>query len=423
MVVFPWYLGNLGHISWYLTEQRSLATAIKDSKLSKEVAVLLAGDPWQEKQRSLFACRNIWVDLWEVNQYYFVKFYNIVSKHCWVWEFWDHNHANCNVRPTCDQFQAILLDCRNFDKDAKKGTDRDVAALKHLKSTAAVAKEDGPWYKELMEARKDAWKAMSSTGQTSRLTFFSCFSKAGKVGYSVFSYVLTDWFHVLPCSDASKLHFGQWMLMINLRLAFIVDFQPALHPIQRYLELPRSKDVSHLSVRDLMLLDTKVSLLSSFLSGFDKPHPITYLLLWWCNPIFDSASTCWCIFYFFLKSNTCWINKSISMSVSNSEVNKQTWSKMSINNMIIIRTKAPNKIPKESQPAVTTASRWWLCAACGWPSAACSAPFRRWCPRPAARRRSWASLWAWRKIEVGRWSAELGWSTMGCQRHYVLKFV
>lgn len=51
---------------------------------------------------------------------------------------------------------AILLDCRNFDKDAKKGTARDVAALKHLKTTLEVPpKKEGPWYKELMEARKD----------------------------------------------------------------------------------------------------------------------------------------------------------------------------------------------------------------------------------------------------------------------------
>ena len=54
--------------------------------------------------------------------------------------------------------QAILLDCRNFDKDAKKGTARDVAALKHLKTSLDVPpKKEGPWYKELMEARKDPW--------------------------------------------------------------------------------------------------------------------------------------------------------------------------------------------------------------------------------------------------------------------------
>jgi len=51
---------------------------------------------------------------------------------------------------------AILLDCRNFDPDAKKGTTRDVEALGHLKSTLGVpVKDDKSWYKELMEARKD----------------------------------------------------------------------------------------------------------------------------------------------------------------------------------------------------------------------------------------------------------------------------
>jgi len=49
---------------------------------------------------------------------------------------------------------AILLDCRNFDKDAKKGTPRDVDALNHLKSKVQVP-EAKPWYKQLMEARKD----------------------------------------------------------------------------------------------------------------------------------------------------------------------------------------------------------------------------------------------------------------------------
>lgn len=52
----------------------------------------------------------------------------------------------------------ILLDCRNFDEEAKKGTARDLAALKQLERAgmpAALSKEATKWYKELMEARKD----------------------------------------------------------------------------------------------------------------------------------------------------------------------------------------------------------------------------------------------------------------------------
>ena len=53
---------------------------------------------------------------------------------------------------------AILLDCRNFDADAKKGTSRDQAALKHLESVdvpPVPSKDATRWYKDLMEARKD----------------------------------------------------------------------------------------------------------------------------------------------------------------------------------------------------------------------------------------------------------------------------
>ena len=50
----------------------------------------------------------------------------------------------------------ILLDCRNFDSEAKKGTARDLEALKRLEGVpAALSKEATTWYKELMEARKD----------------------------------------------------------------------------------------------------------------------------------------------------------------------------------------------------------------------------------------------------------------------------
>lgn len=51
---------------------------------------------------------------------------------------------------------AILLDCRNFDPAAKKGTSRDQAALRHLESRLDVPSKDPTrWYKELMDARKD----------------------------------------------------------------------------------------------------------------------------------------------------------------------------------------------------------------------------------------------------------------------------